>query len=415
MKKAVFLFLLFLGIAMTSWSQEFAQWRGPRRDGNYRDTHLLRQWPEGGPRMVWSYEGIGAGMGSPVVAHGKVYVTGIPDTLAGVGRLSVLDLEGKLLWTKDFGTDFTALFAGSRSTPTVAGDLIYLESGNGAVYCLNAHNGEQVWKVDFFAELQADSVQFGFSESVLVEGDRLYCTPGGKTHNMVALDRFTGKQIWASPGYGEQATYSSPVIFNHNGRPLLVNLTASSILGVDAASGELLWRIFQFQDNKIHANTPLYDEGKVLISSTSRKDSSGLVMLELSSDGSKAEILWRNKEVVNLSGGAIFKDSSIYTSAYIQPRWYCIDKKTGKIRYTSRELGGGVILHADGLFYCYTEKSGEMALVEATPDTFRVISRFALPPSPAEHWAHPVISGGRLLVRHGNGLMVYDISGLKPE
>jgi len=388
---------------------EVAQWRGPERDGKYSETGLLKEWPAGGPTMLWSFEGLGAGMGSPVVAHEMVYVTGIPDTLNGMGRLFAFTLDGRLAWTKDYGSDFTALFAGARSTPTVAGDLLYLESGNGEVICLNALTGESLWKVDFFADFQADSVQFGFSESLLVDGDRLFCTPGGKTHNIVALNRFTGEVIWASPGSGEQATYSSPILFRHNNRPILANLTASSILGVDATDGEVLWRFFQYQDNKIHANTPVYSEGDLLIASTSRKDSSGVVMLRLSPSGDSARVLWRNREVINLSGGAILNDSCIYIPAYIQPKWYCLDRYTGKIRHISRALGGGVIIYADGLYYAYTEREGEMTLMEATPDTFRVISTFRVPLGTAQHWAHPVISKGLLLVRHGGALMVYDI------
>jgi outer membrane protein assembly factor BamB len=349
-------------------------------------------------------------MGSPVIANEKVYVTGIPDTLSGVGRLHVLDMEGRLLWTKDYGTDFTELFAGARSTPTVAGNLIYLESGNGVVYCLNATTGELVWSVDFFRDLLADSVQFGFSESLLIDGDRIYCTPGGSTNNMVALNRFTGEKIWSATGSKEMATYSSPVVFDHNGNRIIVNLTASSILGISADNGEVLWRFHQFQDNKIHANTPIYDRGEVLISSASRKDSSGLVMLKLSPDGRNAEIKWRTREIINLMGGAIMDDSTIYLSTYMQPKWYCVDRETGKIRYISKDLGGGVVISADGLLYCYTERDGEMALVEATPEQMKVISRFRVPSGTAQHWAHPVISHGKLFIRHGDALMVYQIS-----
>jgi outer membrane protein assembly factor BamB len=407
--KSTFLFFFILLTCYLSFPQEAAQWRGPNRDGKYPDKNLLREWPAEGPEMLWSFGKLGAGMGSAVIANEKVYVTGIPDTVVSMGRLFVFDLKGKLLWTKDYGTDFTALFAGARSTPTIEGDKIYIERGNGKIYCFNANSGDSIWAVDFFKDLQADSVQFGFSESPLVDGDRIYVTPGGKTNNMVCLNRFTGEKIWASKGFAEQATYTSPIIFNHNGRKIIVNLTASSILGIDAGNGELLWRFFQFQDNKIHANTPLYIDGKVLIASTSRKDSSGLVMLQLSRDGKEARVLWRNKEVINFSGGTILKDSLLYLPTYMQPKWFCVDPLTGKVRYTSKELGGGVVIYADGLFYCYTERNGEMALVNATPEAFTVISKFKVPMGNTYHWAHPVISHGRLFVRHGEALMVYDI------
>jgi outer membrane protein assembly factor BamB len=268
-----------------------------------------------------------------------------------------------------------------------------------------------VWFVDFFRDLKADSIQFGFSESPLIHGDKIICTPGGKENNVVALNRFTGEKIWACKGIGEQATYSSPILFNHNGNEIIVSMTASSILGIDAGTGELLWRFYQYQDNKIHANTPVYIDGKVLVSSTSRKDSSGLVLIQLSPDGRKAAIQWRNRDIINLMGGMIVRDGYIYMSTYMQPKWYCIDLATGAIKYISKDPGGGVVIFADGLFYCYTEKDGELALVSATPEAFKVISRFRVPYGTSEHWAHPVISEGRLFLRHGGSLMAYDIRG----
>jgi len=392
----------FMALAQT-------QWRGPNRDGIYPETNLLKSWPADGPKMLWSYVGLGTGQGSVAVANEMVYVTGIPDTLTSEGYLFAFDTAGKLLWKKSYGKDWVAVFPGARSTPTVVDDLLYLENGNGAVHCLRAKDGEKVWSVDFFTDFQCDSVQFGFSESLLISGDTLFCTPGGKTNNVVALNRFTGKKIWASAGFGEQATYSSPILFNHNGRRMFANLTASSIIGLDAATGEMFWRIKQFQDNKIHANTPAYFDGKLLVSSASRKDSSGLVLLQLSPDGKKAEIVWRNKEFINLMGGFILKEGFLYGSAYLQPKWFCIDLKTGLTKYIAKELGGGPVIYADGRFYCYAEKDGEMALAEGTPEKFTILSKFKVPLGTAEHWAHPVIAGKKLYLRHNDALMVYDL------
>ena len=400
------LVVIFSGL-VTATAQ--SQWRGSNRDGIYSETNLLKQWPAEGPKMLWSFEDLGTGQGSVVVANEKVFVTGIPDTLNSEGYLFAFDTGGKLLWKKNYGKDWTGIFPGARSTPTVAGDLIYVESGNGAVFCLNAETGEKVWSIDFFKDLHADSVQFGFSESLLIDGDKLYCTPGGKVNNVIALNRFTGQKIWSSPAFQEKATYSSPIVFNHNGQRLLANLTSTSIIGLDANTGQMYWRVNQFQDNKIHANTPVYADGHLIVSSASRRDSSGLVSLKLSPDGKNAEIAWRNKEFINLQSGFVLKDGHVYGSAHIQPKWFCIDAKTGQTNYIAKELGGGPVIYADGLFYCYAEKDGEMALAEGTPEQFRIISRFKVPLGTAQHWAHPVIAGGRLFIRHNNALMVYDI------
>lgn len=408
--KTVFIgtMVLFL-LAGFSGPKKLSQWRGPNRDGIYAESNLLKQWPAEGPKKLWSYEGLGIGQGSVAVSGDKVFVTGIPDTLKADAFLFAFDTSGKLLWKKNYGKDWTGIFPGARSTPAVADDLVYIESGNGSVHCLKASDGEPVWTADFFKDFQADSVQFGFSESLLIDGDKLYCTPGGKTNNVVALNRFTGQKIWSSQGFKEKATYCSPILVNHNGNKMVVNLTSTSIIGINAESGEMYWRVHQFQDNKIHANTPVYFDGKLFVSSASRKDSSGLVMLQLSPDGKKAEIAWRNKEFINLMGGFILKDGMIYGGAYLQPKWFCIDPKTGLTKYISKELGGGPVIYADGLFYCYAEKDGEMALADGTPEKFSVISKFKVPLGTAQHWAHPVIADGKLYIRHNEALMVYDI------
>jgi outer membrane protein assembly factor BamB len=410
LKNALFPFTLLLLLSGFSTSSAQSQWRGANHDGIYSETNLLKQWPAEGPKMLWSFEGLGTGQGSVALSKDMVYVTGIPDTLTSEGFLFAFNKQGKLLWKKSYGKDWVSIFPGARSTPTLVDDLIYLENGNGSVDCLKAKDGEKVWNVDFFKDFQCDSVQFGFSESLLIDGDILYCTPGGKTNNVVALNRFTGKKIWSSPGYKEPASYSSPILINHNGTKLLVNLTATSIIGLNAETGEMYWRVHQFQDNKIHANTPVYYDGKILTSSASRKDSSGLVMLQLSPDGKKADIIWRNKEFINLSGGFILKDGYLFGSAYLQPKWFCIDLKTGLTKYIAKELGGGVVILADGLFYCYAEKDGEMVLADGTPDQFRIISRFKVPLGTAQHWAHPVIADGLLYLRHNEALMVYDLN-----
>ena len=199
LKKIIFFFGLLVIFSGVSNINAQSQWRGPNRDGIYPDKNLLKQWPADGPKMLWSFEGLGTGQGSVAVANERVYITGIPDTLTAEGFLFVFDIAGKMLWKKSYGKDWTGIFPGARSTPTVINDLIYLESGNGNVQCLNAKTGDKVWSIDFFKDLLCDSVQFGFSESLLIDGDRLYCTPGGKTNNVVALNRFTGQKIWSSP------------------------------------------------------------------------------------------------------------------------------------------------------------------------------------------------------------------------
>jgi len=411
--RTLFFSLSILVFALFGFQEkpEISDWQGPNRDGIFPEKNLLKLWPEKGPEMLWSFEGLGFGHSSVAVANNKVYVTGIKDTIVSAGTLYTFDNQGKLLWQKEYGKDFTSNFHGTRSTPVIVDDLIYIESGIGAVYCLNAETGGQVWSVDFIKDLGVDSViQFGYAESVLIDGDNLICVPGGKENNVVALNRFTGKKVWSSKGEGEIATYNSPILINHNGLKLVIAMTSNSIMGIDAATGEKYWRIEQTQQNKIHANTPLWFDGKLVIASAGREATSGMVQLQLSADGKSAEVAWRNKKLVTLMGGMVRIDTCLYGSAYLKNDWQVINWNTGEMMVQNKDLGGGSIIYADGLFYCYAENDGEMALVNASPEKFEIVSRFKVPMGTDQHWARPVIKDGKLYIRHGNALMVYKIS-----
>lgn len=402
----VLMFVFISCFCIEGAAEVLFQWRGPQRDGNYPATELLTEWPENGPRMLWAAEGLGAGHGSVSIAHDQIFVAGMTN---GTGILYAFEMNGTRLWHTAYGPEWDGNYPGARSTPTIVNDRLYLESGQGIVYCFDTVTGNIVWSVDLLKKFNAENIQWGMSESLLMDGDRVICTPGGPQHNVVALNRFTGETVWTSPGNGEPAAYCSPILINHNGTRLIVTMTAESIIGVDAETGTFYWRVPQHQRNKIHANTPVYVDGHILCSSASDKTHSGLVTLKLSPDAKSAEVVWRNEEFENLMGGIIVRDGVIYGSRYRRSEWQAIDFKTGALLTTFEELDSGVIVFADGLFYCYAE-DGTMALVQASPESFRVISSFQVPLGTDQHWAHPVIREGRLYIRHGDALMVYDIS-----
>ncbi len=386
-------------------SQEVSQWRGPNRDGIYPEKGLLKTWPENGPGLAWSYNDLGTGHGNAGFSNDKIFVTGMTDS---IGILYAFDFKGKLLWKKEYGVEWYLTYGGSRTTPTVVGDLVYFESGQGIVYCYDCNSGKKIWRTDLQKRFNSKNITWGMAESVLISGDRLFCTPGGKDNNLVALNRFTGETIWTSHGNHQPAAYCSPIIFRHNNTELIVTVTAESIICVDAQTGQFYWQFPQFQGNKIHANTPVYYNGRVYCSSQAGKQNSGIVAIKLSDDGKAATIEWRNQEYSNLMGGFIIKDGYIYGSKYEKRVWNCIDIRNGNILYNSNKLTDGVIIWADGLFYCYSEQ-GDMALVDATPSAFNVISRFKITLGTGPHWSHPVIHKGRLYVRHGTALMAFDI------
>lgn len=381
------------------------QWRGPQRNGIYPETGLKKTWPEKGPVMVWSYEGLGDGHSSIGPGKDKFFILGMQNT---TGILIAFDYNGKLLWKKNYGPEWNENYPGPRSTPVVVGDLVYFQSGHGVIYCHNANTGEKVWSVDLQKKFDGRQITWGMTECLLIDGEKLFCTPGGIKDNVAALNRLTGETIWTSPGNKKPSAYCSSLYVRHNNAELIVTVTDGSIIGVDARTGEFYWHVPQNQTYKIHANTPLYSDGVIYCASENEITNNGLVALKLSADGKKVTQLWRNQEFKNLMEGFILRDGLIYGSVYEGKKWLCVDIKDGSILHSFNKFDDGSILLADGLFYCYS-KRGEMALMSADRSSYKIVSRFRIPLGNGPHFSHPVIHKGRLYVRHGDALMVFDI------
>jgi outer membrane protein assembly factor BamB len=406
LKKSPLTVLAFLILVSCSDKTELSQWRGPDRDGKYTETGLLKQWPEEGPEMLWSFEGLGAGHGSVSIAEDQIFILGMPDT---IGVIYCFDLEGHLKWQKEYGLEWYANYTGPRSTPTITGGLLYFVSGQGVAFCMETKTGEVRWSVDMFETFGAQDTNWGIAESPLLDGDRMIVTPGGKKHNVVALDRFTGETVWSSKGNGEQSAYCSPILVQLNDTRLIVTMTAESVLGIDAENGQTYWSIPHKQGNKINANSPVYEGGRVFSASGQADTTEGHLMIQLLEDGKTAEVGWRNEEWFNLLGGLILYDGDLYSSTFDKTEWYSLDAETGQLNYVSDQVFGGATIFAEGRFYCYGT-DGFLALIEPNENGCRVISSFEVTLGTDQHWAHPVIHDGRLYVHHGNALICYDIT-----
>jgi hypothetical protein len=403
-KKSVFILAVFLftGIA----GAQVYQWRGPDRNGIIPETGLLKKWPEKGPEVIWSFSGLGAGHTSIGPGKDRFFITGLQ---GNTGMLYALDYSGKLLWKKPYGPEWTENYPGPRSTPVVIEDLLYFQSGHGVVYCVNALTGNTVWSVDLQKQYGGRKITWGLVENLLIGGDWLFCTPGGIKNNIIALNRFSGTLIWTSPGNQKPSAYCSSIYVKHNKAELIVTTTDGSIICVDAKTGQSYWNYPQQQGNHIHANSPVYSNGVIYCASEEAGSDNGLVALKLSPDGKSVVQLWRNREFMNLMEGFIIRDGLIFGSVYEAGKWVCIDSKVGKILHSFSGLGDGIILWADGLYYCYSKK-GEVALMEADRNSFRLISRFRISMGDGPHFSHPVILNGRMYIRHGDVLTAYKIS-----
>lgn len=399
MKRLAFV-ALALALYIIAYSQVPTTWRGPSGDGIYPESGLLKEWPASGPEIKWSYQELGQGHASAIVSNGMVYTTGM---IEGTGFLFKFDLEGKLIYKKPYGPEFTESWYGTRGTPVIVGDKVYLESGHGKLVCLNEQDGKVLWSKELFKVFDGNNIQWGVNETPVVDGNLIYATPGGKNDNLVALDRHNGNLIWTSPGKGELSAYCTPLLFEHNGRKILATHTASHLIGLDAVSGKLLWSHKHPNQFSVHANTPIYHQGELFFFSGYGQ---GGGLLKLSEDGSSVSKEWFNNKADSRMGGAILLDGHIYVSGDKNREWRCIDWNSGKESYASSEIEKGVVIYADGMLYCYSER-GELALVKPDPSGFRVVSKTKVTLGSEQHWAHPVIYDGVLYVRHGQALISY--------
>jgi outer membrane protein assembly factor BamB len=393
--------ILFFAPGMIS-GQEVLQWRGADRSGVFYETGLLKKWPDTGPVLAWEFDGLGNGYGSPVITKDKIFVNGEVDTIS---YLFALDLSGKFLWKSKIGKEWTQSYPGSRSTPTVVSDLIYVTAGWGEVACLEAQSGKPRWTVNLMTNFFGPVPRFGFSESLLVNGGEVYCSPGGKDTNVVALDRFTGKLKWICKGVGEMTSYCSPMLIRLPQRNVLVTFSKTNLLGIDTKDGKLLWNYQQEgQDVDCQVNTPIYENGYIY---SVAGNGNGAFKLKLSDDGSQVTEVWKNPRCDNLTGGFIKVNDHIYTSGYEKRQYYVVETNEGKI-VDSVKFDRGTTNFADGLLYLYNEK-GNFGLFKPNGPKMEQISTFKITRGTKAHYAHPVICNGIMYIRHGKSLLAYMI------
>jgi outer membrane protein assembly factor BamB len=391
-------------LAPQTRAQVDAQWRGANRDGIYDGASLLKKWPDKGLTLLLSMNGLGGGYSSPAVTKDRVYITGMIDK---TGYLFAFDQKGTLLWKSAYGPEWDRDYPGVRATPTVEGSFIYVESGKGRVVCYSTADGKAVWSVDMVEVFGGAPPKWGYNESVLIDGNHLICTPGGKIASVAALDKATGKTLWSTKIDGVESGYCSPLKIMHEKKEILTTMTSDAIIGLDAVTGKLLWKYAHPTSYGINPNTPLYSNGNLICFSGYGQ---GAVMLKIAADGMSITKVWDNPKFDVQIGGAILIGNDLYGSGHKGKGWHCVDIQTGKIKYSSTEIGGGCLIAAAGLLYCYSEK-GTLSLLQPGADKFTVISTMPITLGSGSHWAHPVIANGRLYLRHGDILMVYNIAG----
>lgn len=439
--------------AQPDTSGDWPQWRGPQRNGISTETGLLKEWPKGGPKLLWDTKkigdgkSVGTGIASLAIVQGKIYTIG--DELAnekdgdekpekgkkkgaakGDESVFCLDAEtGKQIWKTRIAPYFSHNNgSGGRSMPTVEGNRLYVISPQGTLVCMTADTGSVLWQKDLVEEFGGRMMSgWGYSESPTIDGEKVIVTPGGKKAAVVALDKATGAVKWRTTELTDAAPYSTGVMAEINGaRQFIQNSSVTgnkggTLSGVDAKTGKLLWSQPTFkQSSYAIAPSPVVDGNKVYITTGY---GGGSHLFEISKDQKAKDLFPKaaQKKIKNTHGGVVRIGGHIY--GHTEPgAWFCQDLATGKDKWLERDAfqtQSGSVTSADGLLYLLTD-AGEVGLAKASPKEFDLVSSFKLPDAskfPADRktskdakvWAHPVIADGVLYLRDSELLFAYDI------
>ncbi|MBI1788915.1 MAG: PQQ-like beta-propeller repeat protein [Acidobacteria bacterium] len=414
-----FLVMAGFGILTPAVAADWPQWRGPQRNGISQESGLLKQWPKQGPALLWQLTDVGDGYATPAVVGPRLYLLsnrGMDHE--AVQALSVQD--GKPVWSVRIGNvgnpNQEPPYPMARSTPTVDGDALYALGSDGDLACLDTATGKPRWQKSLRRDFGGKPGKWAYSESPLIDGDVLVVTPGGNEATLAALDKRTGAVIWKSavPG-GDAAAYSSAIAIEAGGRKQYVQFLDKGVVGVDAKTGQFLWRYERTSTGPANIPTPVADRGYVY-SANARRFGGALVQLHATQDGVTAEEVYFERDVPNTLGGQVLLGAYLYGT---NPKgMVAAEFLTGKIRWQAEGVGPGAVQYADGHFYVHGEH-GDVALVEATPEAYREKGRF----TPAEQpkrvraremaWAYPVVANGRLYIRDLGTLWCYDVKDSK--
>jgi outer membrane protein assembly factor BamB len=387
---------------------DWPQWRGPQRDGISPDTGLLQQWPAQGPKQLWKIISIGAGYSGVAVVDGKIFTMGDGPDASFIYALD--EATGKQFWAAKVGKPGGGGgYAGPRCTPTVDGDLVFALGQFGDLVCVESATGKERWhknlKSDFAGKMMSD---WGYSESPLIDGDKLICTPGGPRGTLIALNKTTGAELWRTATLKDSAAYCSVIVAEIGGQRQYIQLTDASVFGVAAENGKVLWRAPRRGETAVIA-TPVFYDNSVYVTS-GYGVGCNLFKITANDREFKAEQVYANKVMVNHHGGVIRIGEYIY--GYSDGKgWVCQEFKTGKMVWEEKnKLGKGSITYADGHFYLRGEEKGTVVLIAASPEGYKPTGRFEQPGrSDQMAWPHPVIAHDKLYLRDQDVLLCYDL------
>ncbi|WP_146459488.1 PQQ-binding-like beta-propeller repeat protein [Rubripirellula tenax] len=408
----------------TAGDRDWPQWRGPQRDGHAAAQPLLESWPDGGPAQIWQASGLGRGYSTAAVVDQRIYTLGSDE--AGCFAVCLNAADGGEVWRTTFsrasnGDDYNQGWGGGpRSTPTVVGNHIYVLSDVGVAAAIDRDSGDVTWKVDVVESYGGKVPTWGYSESLLVDGDRVVVTPG-ESNFMVGLNCSSGEKVWTSQGVNAPAQYVSPIKATVAETTFYVTASKPGLFAFDTTSGGKVFSDASTGNNVAVIPTPILQGDELYHTSDY---GSGNTLIKLSGNGGgkiATESIYHlaDKTMQNHHGGVVLVDGVIYGFTKANGgTWMAQDMASGETLWEEkiRPNRSGSIAFADGRLYCYNDKDGSVYLVKPSRTGWESSGRLELPRQtdlPRDKgaiWAHPIIADGMLIIRDQDLMFAYDIS-----
>ena len=400
------------------FAADWSVFRGPDGSGKSSDTGLLKKWSPDGPKLLWQVDFLGAGWSSVSIAGDRIYISG---NAGDQSMVFCLDKNGKKIWEKENGPAHASArhYPGTRGTPTIDGDFVYDVSPLGEVACFDAKTGDKKWSRNILKDYDAPMPMWFLGHAVTVDGDNIISPVGGAKYSAIAMNKRTGETVWgAAParGSGAPAGYTTPYLFEHEGVRVATVMSNASVEGLDPETGKTLFSIPWSNARNVHCTMPIYHHGHLFLSTGYDGGSARLFKLAKNADGTMTPTeVWVEPRFNNHHGGVILVGDHVYGTNF-DGDWCSINFMTGEVGYRSRAVGAGkgAVHYADGLLYGLTERNKMVLLIKPEPKEFVLISSFELPhgdEAAGLSWAHPVVIGGKLYVRHAQYLYCYDVKG----
>ncbi len=408
MKSKLLTVLVLSLLTSQTFAQDWPQWRGANQDNKSTEGNLLQSWPEDGPEQLWVSDEGGLGYAGFSIVGEKLFTMGLED---GTEFAICLNAKtGEKLWETEIGEQYKNRWGdGPRSTPTVDGDHVYFISAKGDLTCVSL-NGDKVWSIsmtDFGGEIPG----WGYSESPLVNGDLVVCTPGGQQGAILAFNKLTGEKAWQSIELTSTAHYSSLTVSGEGENTAYVQLLVDKIVSVSPKDGTVNWEN-PWPGQIAVIPSPIVAGEKVYVTSGY---GAGSKLLDLSSG--EPEQVFISKAMCNQHGGIVLHDGHVYGCSSESKGFVCQDFETGKLLWNEKKkIKKGAIVYADNRFYFVEERSGDVILIEANAEGFTERGRFTLSPQTEQRkrdgriWVHPVICNGKLYLRDQELIHCYNIS-----